>query len=217
MSPKIISFDLDGTLAKPDLVDRFWFEEVPRLYEERHGVDFDDALGLVRKSYDEIGPEDPRWYRPEYWFDRFGLEEDPYEVIEGISHEVDYFEDALEVLERLYGTYELIIISNAHRKFLDVQVRGIEDYFSRTYSCVSDLDRIKKDTEVYERICDEIGISPENLVHVGDNPKFDRDLPKRIGIRAFLVDRTDSAGDGADVLTDLREILDEIAEESPSQ
>lgn len=210
MEPKIVSFDLDGTLVKLDLIDRFWFEEVPKLYARYHDMKLDDAVDFVRKSYGEVGPEEIGWYLPQYWFDEFGFEEDPMQVLESVSHEVEVFQDAWDVLEELQGDYELIVVSNASREFLNVQLEEIERYFSRTYSCVSDLERVKKDVEVYREVCEEVGIDPKDMVHVGDDQEFDYNVPRHIGIRSFLIDRDGDCSDNGGVLRNLRELLDKI-------
>ncbi len=210
MSYDIISFDLDGTLVKLDLVKKFWFEEVPKLYAEKKGIDFEEAVVFVKNKYDELGPEDIRWYKPQYWFERFGLGTNPSEIIENIGHTVRYFPDALDLLERINSKHELIVISNAHRMFLNVQLEEISDYFSRTISCVSEFDRVKKDSVIYEKICDEIGVEPRNLVHVGDDEKFDYEIPREIGITSFLVDRDGGRVESDFVIRDLRKVLERI-------
>ncbi len=105
MNFEIISFDLDETLVKRNLIDKFWFEKVPKLYSEKHGLEFEEAIDEVKKSYDKLGPEDVRWYQPGYWSDRFGLDVDLGEVIRGLEGEVEYFEDALDVLNVLSDDY----------------------------------------------------------------------------------------------------------------
>ncbi|KXA95619.1 hypothetical protein AKJ65_01375 [candidate division MSBL1 archaeon SCGC-AAA259E19] len=210
MKPKAISFDMDETLVEPQLVDKFWFEEVPKLYADKNDLEFEAAVDFVKEKYDEIGPEKVRWYQPEYWFERFDLEGDPSEVIKNNSYEVRIYPDALEILEDLYGDYELMVISNASQIFLDVQLDSIKGYFSRIFSCVSDFGKVKKNREVYEEICSLVGMEPEDLVHVGNDRKFDYEVPREIGIRAFLIDREGNDRADGEILRDLREIKGEL-------
>lgn len=201
---------MDGTLIKRGLIDKFWFEEIPKLYADRNDLDYEEAVDFVKEKYDEMGLEDVRWYLPEYWFQRFELEGESSEIIKSNSHEVEIFPDALEVLEELYGDYELLVISNASRDFLEVQLNDIASYFSRTFSCVSDFGRVKKNREVYDEICGIMEIEPENLVHVGNDRKFDYEVPRGMGIRAFWLDREGNGGENEKVLRDLREIKNEL-------
>lgn len=208
MDDRVVSFDADGTLVKRDLVDRFWFEEIPSLYADQEGISFDEALDDVKGFYDEIGPRDIRWYLPSYWFDRLGIDKDPIKVIEGIKHHKEVYPDALDVLEDLDGEYRMIVISNAPRKFLEVQLQEISDYFMEIYSCVSDLEKVKKDTTVYREVLDDIDVEPENLVHVGDDYDFDFLAPRDLGVETYFIDRERRHSDSDGVIRDLRDIVD---------
>ena len=189
MKPKVVSFDVDGTLVNQDFANKFWHEVVPKLYAEKHGVDFKEALDYVRRCYAEVGEEDIRWYLPDYWFKRFKLDADPKEVLENLRRDLKIYDDAIDALEELYGKYELIVTSNASRIFLDVELENIKDYFSRVFSCVSDFGEVRKNPEVYLKICKQIDVHPKKIVHVGDHYKFDYLVPKSVGIDAYLVNR----------------------------
>ena len=41
----------------------------------------------------------------------------------------------------------------------------------------------------YLKICDDLKINPSEIIHIGDNKNFDYDIPRSIGIKAFLLDR----------------------------
>ncbi len=210
MNPKIISFDLDETLVKRHLIDKFWFEEVPKLYAERYGLELEEAVNRVRESYDELGPKDVRWYKPSFWFEKFGLETDPDVLVESLEGEVEYFDDVWSVLDSLSDDYRLIIITNAARIFTKVQLSGVQNYFSKVFSCTSDFGKVKSEGSVYERVCDSLHVDPSELVHIGDDMEFDYSVPSNVGVRAFLVDRERNNGSDQDVITDLREILEKI-------
>lgn len=208
MDDRVVSFDADGTLVKRDLVDRFWFEEIPSLYADQAGIGFDEALEDVKSFYDEIGSRDIRWYLPSYWFDRLGIDEDPVEVIESIKHHKEVYPDALDVLEDLDGKYRMVVISNAPRVFLEVQLSEISDYFMEIYSCVSDLEKVKKDTKVYREVLDDIDVRAEDLVHVGDDYDFDFLAPRGLGVETYFIDRERNHSESDGVIRDLRDIVD---------
>ncbi|MHC1567956.1 MAG: HAD family hydrolase [Candidatus Syntropharchaeia archaeon] len=203
---RIISFDLDGTLIDRSFADAFWEEEVPRLYAEKNSLTVDDARKIVKRYYDEIGEEDIRWYQPEYWFRLLDLEEDVSEVLNRVKNRVNVFSDALDTIEKLYQRHDLIVVSNAPREFIEVGLNRIKHRFTRIFSCTSDFGMVKKSEEAYLRICREIGVPPKDIIHVGDHPEFDYEIPRRIGIRAFLVDRTNN-NHGKRSIEDMRELL----------
>lgn len=207
---KVISFDADGTLVDHCFVDIFWEKEVPKLYAKRHGISFNEAWEEVRRCYNKIGEEDIRWYLPSYWFKRFELEEKPVEVLKRLKKHVKIFPDSLETIENLYDRYELIVVSNAPREILEIELEEIKDYFSKIYSCTSQFKEVRKNPEVYLKVCKEIKASPKHLVHVGDHYKFDYEVPRSLGIRSFLIDRKNNFDGKEDVLRDMRELLQKI-------
>jgi len=211
----MISFDADGTLIDLGFADTFWEVEVPTLYASKKGLKFEDAFRFVKSSYDEVGDEDLRWYQPKYWFERFGLEEDPHDVLKRVTHKVKIFPDAWEAVKNLHGKYELVVVSNAPREFLDIGVNDLKDYFSKIYSCTSDFGMVRKKPEVYIKICEELGVEPEDLIHVGDHYKFDYQVPRSIGIDAYCVNRENgkySGTDGSDkIIKELTELLDKLS------
>jgi HAD superfamily hydrolase (TIGR01549 family) len=116
-------------------------------------------------------------------------------------------EGITESIQALSSNYELIIISNAAREFIDIEVDVAElrRYFSRIFSATSDFGQVKKTAEFYGHICQLLGISPTEMIHVGDNWQFDYLTPKEIGIRAFYVDRS-WVRSGDDIIRNLEEV-----------
>lgn len=209
MKPKLISFDADGTLVNRNFVEKFWFEKVPRLYAGKNGMDFKQARDYLTNEYNNMGDEDIRWYLPHYWFERFDFDRSPGEIAEELKNEVEIYPDALTVLEKLNRKYDLIVISNGPREFLEIELETIQNFFSALYSCVSDLKRVKKDPEVYHSICKRTGYEPREMLHIGDDWKFDYLTPREAGVNTIFVDRyneKDPEGDG--IVRDLTEIFE---------
>lgn len=204
---RIISFDMDGTLVKEEFADKFWYERVPELVAQKRGIGFEKALSLARASYRQVSREEVEWYLPSYWFDRFKLDVDPQRILEGMKGEVELYSDVLEILESLYGKYELIVVSNASEFFLHVELEGVKHFFRSIYSCVSDLGEVKKDKKVYEKVCNDVGVSPQYVLHMGDDPTFDYDIPRSLGIEAYLIDRCSKGFQGREAIKDLRDIM----------
>jgi FMN phosphatase YigB (HAD superfamily) len=85
--------------------------------------------------------------------------------------------------------YTLIVSSNTIREFLEVQLTKLPDVFAKVYSAPSDLKTVKKTDSFYSRICEEMGVDPSSLAHVGDSLKFDYEEPRKLGIHSFYLDR----------------------------
>ena len=188
---KIISFDFDGTITKTTFADLFWLEGLPKLYSKKYNVDLEEAKDFLFREYDKIGKERLEWYDPDYWFNRFNIDYSWKKLMEDYSYAIEIYPDAIPTLERLKNNYDIIIISNARREFIEIQMEklDIKRYFKRVFSTVSDFNMVKKEGEVYRKVCEEMGIDKSELIHVGDDYKFDFLAPRSIGIKAIYLDR----------------------------
>ncbi|RLE88321.1 MAG: HAD family hydrolase [Thermoprotei archaeon] len=198
---KVVSFDVDGTLVHRDYVDYFWLELVPLLYAQRHGVNFNNAKATVLSEYEKIGEDDIRWYLPSYWLRRFDLRVDIGDVLESIKPLIRFKPGALEILPRIAEEYELIIVSNASTEFIQLVLDSMgkcRHVFSRVYSCVSNFCIPRKSDIFFKLVCQNMGVLPSEVLHVGDDPFYDLKIPRKIGIKAYLL------GDNPQVLKKFR-------------
>jgi putative hydrolase of the HAD superfamily len=212
---KIISFDLDGTLVDIEFGNKVWNEGIGGKFAETYGVDRDLGEEWVRNAYAAIGDRNLLWYDIDYWLRRFNLPVSAAELLDTYAASIRLLPHVHDVLDTLAGKYELIIASNAARLFVEKELEqtGIASYFRRTVSATSDYGIVKKDVTFYRRLCSELEVSPEEVVHVGDHPIFDLEVPLQFGIDAFFVasQRPEPAGvDNGRVLHDLRELLDRL-------
>lgn len=188
---KIVSFDFDGTLTKTTFADLFWLEGLPRLYAEKKGIDIEDAKRILFTEYEKIGKERLEWYDPDYWFERFDIGYSWKKLMEDYAYAIEIYPDVIPTLERIRDEYKLIIISNARREFIEIQMKKLrlEKYFDEVFSTVSDFRMVKKDGSVYRKICKRIGIKENEMLHTGDDHKFDYIIPRSLGIHAVYLDR----------------------------
>ncbi len=184
---KVISFDVEGTLVTPDFSQAIWHEGIPSLYATMNGIGLKEAKVLVKRAYDEVGEEKKEWYDIKYWFERFQLG-DYRQVLETYKPRVLPYAEVREALSALDKAYTLIVSSGSAREFLPYLLDGIDKYFDRIFSSVSDYGQIKS-PEFYVNVCQETGIKPNEMVHVGDSWQFDFLIPKEIGIKTFHIDR----------------------------
>ena len=190
---KLVSFDLDGTITDTCFVDSVWLEGIPRLYASKEDLPLEDAKRLVKREYDKIGRERLEWYDPSYWIERFGLHVSPKELLNSFENRIRAFPEVPEVLEEIKDTgLRRIIVSNARREFIDLEIDkiNIAPYFERVFSATSDFGQIKKSVNIFQKVCNICGIMPQEMVHVGDDRLFDFEIPRRLGIKAFYLDRT---------------------------
>ena len=188
----VVSFDLDGTLVDKKFDDELWFSHIPRRVSEIEDIPLGKARRRVMAAYDEIGREDPRWFRLDYWLERFGIPEPQEEVIERLARCVTVYPDAAPCLDALRDAgFRLVLVTLARREFHISKLASpvLSDRFEHIFSVPSDFGDVWKDASVWERVVDDLDVSPEHVIHVGDDPEFDLEQPRSIGIRAYLIDR----------------------------
>jgi phosphoglycolate phosphatase-like HAD superfamily hydrolase len=102
--------------------------------------------------------------------------------------------------------FRLIIITNASKEFLEIELSNtkIGGYFENVFSATSDFGLVKKTINLYRRICSILKIFPHEMIHVGDDRCFDFDVPRKLGILAFHLDRT-STHQGEHVIHNLED------------
>ncbi len=211
---RIVSLDLDGTVVSREYVDYFWLELVPRLYAERWGVGLEEARRLVFSAYDEVGPGDLRWYRPAYWFERFGFPELLEWALREAGGLVRLYDDAASFLEAVRGRVEVVICTSASREFIDLvfeKIPILRESVNAVFSSSSDFSLPGKPPEFFKAVLAKLGAQPDEVMHVGDDPVHDYENPRSVGIRAFLVARKgEGQRDPPERLRNLLELLEII-------
>lgn len=203
---RLISFDLDGTLVDFTYSSLVWEVGVPQLYAQKNAITLSEATTIVTTEYERTGDVSLEWYDIAYWFKRFDLPGTGQRLMEKHRKKVRLYPEAKEILGVLRQRYELIVISNAAREFIDMEVTetGIEDYFSRIFSATSDFEQVKKTPQFYKRICDTMGVLPTEMIHVGDHYEFDYRAPRELGVEAYFLDRNGSEASGNHTVKDLK-------------
>lgn len=189
----VISFDLDGTLVDYEFVNSVWFEGIPRLYSLEKKVSFDDALNTVKKEYDKVGKERPEWYDLHYWIRKFNLNVAPRELLRSFQDRIEIYPEVPLVLDELKQRgFRLAIVTNARTEFAELELRKskMKNYFERVFSSTSDFGLVKKTINLYQRVCEILEVPPQEMIHIGDDQSFDFEVPRRLGILAFYLDRS---------------------------
>ncbi len=190
---RVISFDLDGTITETSFADSVWLEGIPRLCASKNRVSLETAKRKVQSEYDKVGKQRLEWYDLSYWIKKFNLKASTDELLRAFEDRVRIFPDAQEAIKKLAQRgVKLIIVTNARREFLDAELSKLEvrGHFDYVFSSTSDFGLTKMETLVYEKVRDALGVSFREMVHVGDDPCFDCEVPKSLGISAFYLDRT---------------------------
>jgi FMN phosphatase YigB (HAD superfamily) len=205
LHPRVVSFDVEGTLVTHHFTRYVWQDAVPRLYAQRYGLTLDEAEATVLSEYLSIGTGRSEWFDIDYWLRRFGLGE-AEALIESHRSLIEYYPETTRVLDALNGRYTLIAASSTPLRFLHYILGDIESCFVRVFSATSRFGKTK-DPEFFAWICDELGVAPSDVVHVGDNWQGDFVSAAAAGLTPLYLDRSRSDGSALGSLDDLLPLL----------
>jgi len=201
LCPRIVSFDVEGTLVTHAFTRYIWQSAVPRLYARRHGLTAEEAEETVLSEYLSIGSERSEWFDIDYWLRRVGLGE-PEPLIEAHLPLIEYYPEVMRVLDVLAKRYTLVAASSTPLRFLHYILRDIEHRFARVFSATTRFGKIKN-REFFEWMCSEMDAAPADVVHVGDSWQGDCLSASQAGVRALYLDRSQTDGDALGSLDDL--------------
>ncbi len=159
----------------------------------REGFEFDEDRWLAANRH-AVETFAPSVYRAVIWYlsgGDHGASRRIYDWLESRSHERDFFElrpGIAEVLVTLAGQgLKLGLAANQPIKTLDkLAQHGIAHYFEN--QGISGLYGFRKpDLRLFLRACDDLGVTPEECIMVGD--RIDNDIvpAKVLGMRTVLL------------------------------
>lgn len=204
---KIISFDIDKTLITGDFDKNVWMQDLPKFYAEQNNISFEEAKEFVYNKYQEHKGNN-KWTSLPFWFEMFGLKNWKKLLSQNLD-KIQLNEGALEVLEELHKKYKLIIITQNPKEFFDEKLKNIHHYFDKVFSSTYHYNQLNKDTKVYEDIVKQLGVKSEEILHVGDDVKFDYQVPSSIGIKTVLIDEKNKFSE-LNTISNLNELLNKI-------
>jgi len=176
------------------------------------GISFNEALRLVNEEYEKVGPNRLEWYDLGYWLKRFELKKEPNRLLHRFKNRLRLYPDTIPTLNKLLRLgFTLIIVTSASRNFIDVTLANTDlaNLVTRVFSTTSDFGKAGKDEEVFLRVTAEFNIQPSDLYHVGDSRVFDFEVPRKVGVKAYLLDRSGKEK-GEFVVTSLDEFASKI-------
>jgi len=175
-------------VVTPDFSQAIWHEAIPALYAHKKGIDLAQAKRCIVEEYGRIGDQRLEWYDIEYWFSYLGLgSAEP--AIKSCLGEIAYYPEVNEVLASLASEYKLIVASGTPLELLHFLLQDIEPYFVRIFSSISHYRQLKS-PDFYLKVCEEMGVKPSQVVHVGDNWQFDFLNARQAGINALYIERS---------------------------
>jgi putative hydrolase of the HAD superfamily len=159
----------------------------------RENDDKDWWRELVEKVLDEVAPALSE-------LDRDNFFEIAYEHF-AEAGVWELYPEVVDVLEKLQPRFQFAVVSNFDGRLrMILEQLGISKFFSRVFVS-SEIGADKPDPEIFRRALGLIHLSPNEVLHVGDDPERDWKSATAAGLSIFKLER------GKNSLSDLVTIL----------
>jgi putative hydrolase of the HAD superfamily len=101
----------------------------------------------------------------------------------------ELYPDIIEVLRNLHPRFQLAVVSNFDGRLrMILEQLGISKFFSHVFVS-SEIGADKPDPEIFRRALKFIDLNPDQVMHVGDDPKRDWQAASAAGLSIFQLDR----------------------------
>ena len=198
---RAITFDLDDTLwdiwpvvARAEQLLHDWLaNRYPRISERFNPLELRELCGAVADAHPDIAHDRTLLRKKamqaaamQVGYCTFDVDA-AFAVFHAARNAVELYEDARPVLERLARRYTLASLSNGNA---DVRLIGLHNVFSFSLNAI-DVGVAKPHSLIFETACRLLGVLPEQIVHVGDDPDDDVRGGINAGFRTVWVNRTE--------------------------
>lgn len=122
-------------------------------------------------------------------FDACGIAEAPldalWEIYASARNSVVLYPDALPALERLRAMRPVASLTNGNA---DLERIGLHMHFAHQI-CARDIGVAKPDARIFLAAAEQLGVAPEQILHVGDDPELDVVGAREAGLRTAWINR----------------------------
>ncbi len=112
-----------------------------------------------------------------------------FELFYRLRHDVSFYADVFPVLDQLKPHYRLGSISNGNASAGLTPLNEYFDYFINA----ADIMARKPDIRIYRHFCEQLKVSPEQCLYVGDDPTYDVVGAREAGMQTVWVNRESMA------------------------
>lgn len=113
-------------------------------------------------------------------------------------HKVELYEEALDILRQLAGSYRLGALTNGNA---DIYKTDAAEYFDFAF-LAEEIGASKPAPDMFRAALEKTGVEPGQIVHVGDNPEHDILGASRVGLRTVWVNLQGASWNRADIVPD---------------
>jgi len=141
--------DMDGVILDNTYDNNFWQNQIPGVISKNKNISFEDAKRLAVQIFN-YKKNTKDWYDVDYWSNMLNVDIEA-EKRSSISFDrIQLYEGVTETLNKLKNNFILILITNAHRKTLNIKLEkyDLNPYFENMI-CAHELHYVKENIQLW--------------------------------------------------------------------
>ena len=141
--------DMDGVILDNTYDNNFWQNQIPGVISKNKNISFEDAKRLAVQIFN-YKKNTKEWYDVDYWSNMLNVDIEA-EKRSSISFDrIQLYEGVTETLNKLKNNFRLILITNAHRKTLNIKLEkyDLNPYFEKMI-CAHELHYVKENIQLW--------------------------------------------------------------------
>jgi len=141
--------DMDGVILDNTYDNNFWQNQIPGVISKNKNISFEDAKRLAIQIFN-YKKNTKDWYDVDYWSNMLNVDIEA-EKRSSISFDrIQLYEGVTETLNKLKDNFRLILITNAHRKTLNIKLEkyDLNPYFENMI-CAHELHYVKENIQLW--------------------------------------------------------------------
>ena len=163
-----ILIDMDGVLLDTAYDNYFWQKHIPLKYAELNSIDEEQAIKITHTLFNyKKGNKD--WYDLDYWSNMLGLDVEQEKLSVDMISRIKLKKGAINFLEDHYRDKNLFLITNAHRKTLNVKMDKypLMKYF-KMIICSHELKYVKEEVAFWFILRNKLAIDYNKTLLIED-------------------------------------------------
>jgi HAD superfamily hydrolase (TIGR01509 family) len=141
--------DMDGVILDNTYDNNFWQNQIPGVISKNKDISFEDAKRLAVQIFN-YKKNTKDWYDVDYWSNMLNVDIEAEKRSPISFDRIQLYEGVTETLNKLKDNFRLILITNAHRKTLNIKLEkyDLNPYFENMV-CAHELYYVKENIQLW--------------------------------------------------------------------
>ena len=164
-------FDMDGVILDNTYDNNFWQNQIPGVLAKKRNISFEDAQRLAIQIFN-YKKNSKDWYDLDYWSNMLDIDIEEEKKAKESYEKIKLYSGSLPCLEKLKNKMKMILITNAHRKTLNIKLQkyDLSPYFDEMV-CAHELHYVKEDIQLWYMLKSRYKIDFTRTVLIEDTIK----------------------------------------------